>query len=723
MNRRLRRALMAPAALLLLGMNGQLPFCPQQTIDPALGNVHRLSDVVVLRPRANDPSNDVTACTALDPNCALGTQGTLGGTCREDDLCDTGLICNTATNTCDAIPRTYVVVANPEIEQLRIYDAYDRDFLRGPNVYFPLSVHTGPATRRLAVAAGDPDIVYALDGADDAVRLVRTYATATAAPFTTVGAFRTGRAPGDIAAVSTSDTTALVFVTLPDDAAVEVYDVDEDTGLARQVDVIDLGDGSVPAMVAADPTGDAVVVTDAALDSVAIITTDPVALDRRIDVGGPTDAVATGVVDPGDGLGPVALVSRRDAAEVSALQLYRPDVRGEKYTLLATAELPEPAVQLYVPDQLREGDTEPTVCCPDVLVDQEATLAWAMTLSADGVIRYLRFDGERGDATDRRRGLLRLIDNDEAPPGPADDVNLDVASDVWFPTDINVGGRPSVTLSSIDNFGEPPTSPYWPVGYSITLTWEGTPAGGRNRLGSVEGGLLSFQVDSSGQTVGSRDIGPGDLVRVDTRQRESSQCPAEGFYLFTIASVQGSLVDVGGLDGGQLACLLTGGPFTAQFFVAEAWTVDSSRDGYLGRLVMDDGTSPPPPEMRVEVPSIAIGVTAAEAGLPARGSQLVLPLAQHVDPLSIELSQPLDAVTLDGFGQLGLLPTGIAGFDAFIQPVGDRPREVRRLFISIGGSSGNQNGRLLELNETETSLARGQQRQPLSRWWHPSLCA
>ena len=42
------------------------------------------------------------------------------------------------------------------------------------------------------------------------------------------------------------------------------------------------------------------------------------------------------------------------------------------------------------------------------------------------------------------------------------------------------------------------------------------------------------------------------------------------------------------------------------------------------------------------------------------------------------------AVTLDGFGQLGLLPTGIAGFDAFIQPVGDRPREVRRLEPEAG---------------------------------------
>jgi hypothetical protein len=701
-----RRLVMAPAALLLLGMNGNSPFCPQQTVDPSLGNLHRLSDVVVVRPRANDPSNDVTACTALDPNCALGNQGTLGGECREDDLCDAGLICNTDTNTCDAVPRTYVVVANPEIEQLRIYDAYDRSFLRGPNVYFPLSVHTGPATRRLAVAAGDPDIVYALDGADDAVRVVRTFESGTDGPFTTVSAFRTGRAPGDIAAVSTSDTTALVFVTLPDEGAVEVYDVDENTGAARQVDVIDLGEGSVPAQVAADPTGDAVVVTDAALDSVAIISTDPVALDRRIDVGGPTDAVATGVVDPGDGLGPVALVARRDAAEVSALQLYRPDVRGEKYSLLATAELPEPAQQLYVPDQMRAGDTEPTVCCPDLSVDTEATLAWAMSLSANGKIRYLRLDGERGDDDDRRRGLLRLVDNNPLAPGPADDLNLNVASDVWFPTDVNQGGRPTVTLSSVDNLGSPPTSPYWPIGYSVTLTWEGSPAGGKNRIGTLEGGQLAFQVDSSGVAVGSRDIRVGDLLRVDTRERESSQCPDQGFYLFTIAGVQSSLVDVGGLDAGQIACLLTGGPFTAQFFAAGVFTVDSSRDGYIGRLLMDDGTSPPPPEMRVEVPSIAIAVSAAEAGLPARGSQLVLPLAQHVEPLSIELSQPLDAVTLDGFGQLGLLPTGIAGFDAFIQPVNDRPREVRRLFISIGGSSGRQNGRLLELNETETSLAR-----------------
>lgn len=708
MNAGYRRRLPWAGLVLLLGMDGNLPFCNQQTIDPAQGNLHRVSDVVVVRPRANDPSSVVAPCGQFDANCALGTQGTLGGDCREDSLCDLGLLCDDS-NTCVELPRTYVMVANPEIEQLRVYDAYERDFLRGPNVFFPLSVRTGAATRQLAVAPGDDDVVYALDSADDTVLMIRTFTDEVTGdlPFTVIGSIETGRAPGDIAAVATSETTALVFVTIPDQGAVEVYEIDDTTGASTQAAVIDLGEGSHPFSVAADPSGDAVVVTDAVLSSVAILRTDPLSLDRRIEVGGPTAAVATGAVDPGDGLGPVALIARRDAPEVIALGLYRPNIREDRYALLATAELPEPVTTLFVPDQMRSGATEPTVCCPGVTAADEATLAWAMVVSADGFVRYLRLDGRReGSDGDRRRGLLRLVDNDELPFGLEGDINANVASDVWFPANTQIGGRPSVRVEPVDNFGTPPHYPYWPVGYSLTLTWEGSPAGGRSRVGVLEGQLLSFSVDSGGQDVASRDIFPGDTVRIDTADRISALCPDDGFLLFTITGLSSNLVDVGGLSTDDVTCLSSGGSFNGHFFAKGAWVVESTRDGYLGRLLMDDDADPPSEGTHVQVPGIDVSVSAAEAGVPAQGSQLVLPLAQHVTPLSIELAQPFDQTTFDGFGQLGLLPTGIAGGDAWIQPVDEAPREVRRLFISIGGNTEVSNGRLLELNETETTLAR-----------------
>ena len=38
----LRPLMLGPGLLLLLGMNGSLPFCAQQEVDPSLGNLHRL---------------------------------------------------------------------------------------------------------------------------------------------------------------------------------------------------------------------------------------------------------------------------------------------------------------------------------------------------------------------------------------------------------------------------------------------------------------------------------------------------------------------------------------------------------------------------------------------------------------------------------------------------------------------------------------------------------
>src|SRR5690606_274121 len=126
------------------------------------------------------------------------------------------------------------------------------------------------------------------------------------------------------------------------------------------------------------------------LSSVAVVRTGvledpPVAphLDRRIDVGGPTGPVATGRVDPGDGMAPVALVGHREDNELAALRLYRPGAREDRYALMGRTEVPAPAEVLYVPDQLREGGPEPTVCCPGLDNEDDASLGWANMVTAD----------------------------------------------------------------------------------------------------------------------------------------------------------------------------------------------------------------------------------------------------------------------------------------------------------------------------------------------------
>ena len=103
---RLPKLVLGPGMVLLLGMNGSLPFCNQQEVDPSLGNIHRLSDVVVVRPRANDPTTTIDPCGQFDPNCALSNEGTLGNACRDEGLCDTGLICDDSDTCVLAVVRT-----------------------------------------------------------------------------------------------------------------------------------------------------------------------------------------------------------------------------------------------------------------------------------------------------------------------------------------------------------------------------------------------------------------------------------------------------------------------------------------------------------------------------------------------------------------------------------------------------------------------------------------
>jgi hypothetical protein len=650
------RALILFFALTSLGMTGN--FCDNEPAEPAQGNYDRVGDLELV---VSNPSAD--------------------------------------------IPKGVLVIANPEMEQLRFYDTLDRSFVRAPNAYFPLSVRTGPSTSKLASVRADPTRIYALDSSIDEILVVRTVDEGDAPAFTPVGdGIVTGRAPYDIA-VALAPDGILAFVTLPDAGAVQVIAIDPARGTGSERAYIDLGPSASPAGLAVDVIDDVVVVTDGTSSSVTLIRVDTLAIERRIDVGGPSFDVVMGRVDPGDGMAPVALVLRRDANEIAALRLYRPGYREDRAVLLARAEMPEPIETAYVPDQGRDSSlTGATTCCPGLDVAPEATRAWASVVSASGILYYVRFDGRRDESTlaSGPKGLLRLVDNNPALPGFAGSAGVlspNTAPGVWFPAPDDVN-RPVITLTPVDNFGDPPLMPLFPLGLALDVEWEGVVPGARDRKATFVAGAL--EVTGDGRPLTSRDIQVGDHVVIDTRDR-GALCPDDGILERDIASVSADRLTLDALTADDALCLGIGGEFTFTIHVARAFTARLTSTGHQGRVALDerdDETTPIAPEALLSIPLLNVSLRPADGGAPLRGSKLILELTQNLATVGISLSRT--ATTLEaGYGNDALLPTTFVGGEVAIQGIDElTPRTVRRTFLGLG----SRRGLILEMNETETSI-------------------
>lgn len=599
--------------------------------------------------------------------------------------------------------RAYVVLSNPEIQQLRVFDVLERSFVRAPNVYFPLSLPTGPATRRLAVAANDPSHVYALDSATDELVAVRITplvednedAAPPAPDFRVSARFSTGRAPGDVA-VALINEELLAFVTLPAEGVVQVLALNLFAGEATEVARVALGDGSYPDRLEVDPTGDAVVVTDARLSSVAILRTEDLALDRRIEVGGPTSAVAIGRVDPGDGLAPVALVARRDQPELAALRLYRPGYREERYALLARLETFDIASAVFVSDAAMP-DAVP--CCALLSVEQvdpdEPTYAWGAWSATSGFFTYLRFDAERdprfenGSVEPRapsQRGLLRAIGFEEPRPG--------ILEESWTPAQEN-DPQPTVEITPVDNFGDPPVYPQFDPELTLSYVYEGSPPGATNRRVNgpvLDGARYRMDVVPDGIAFESRDVRSGDVIRVSTANAGGS-CPDQ--VVTPISDPTGNSFFLDDITDLQAECLNLGERrFT--LFATGDFTVRLSPGGYFGRRELSDVGEP------VEMPGLVATISAV--GAPGRGSRLDLLLTQGEFPIDLDLARPPDFTT-DGFGQRALLTSAIVSGSVdvrdFTPAEGTDPIfRSNRMFLSTGA------GALLELEEGEILVER-----------------
>lgn len=595
---------------------------------------------------------------------------------------------------------TYLVSAHPELEHLRVLDLTAERFVDAPNRFFPASVPVGPSTRRVAAAATDGTRVYALDGDLDRLQVVRTVDD-EGPSFALVGkGIDTGRAPLDVAIYS--DGAAVeAWITLPEatpnGGVVQVLSIDVDAGTGTEVARVALPDGARPDAIDVDPTGERVVVTDAALGSIHVLRRAERALDRSLDVGGPSAHLAMGVVDVGDGLAPVALVSRRDANEVALVRLFRAGYREDGAALLGRAEVPDFPMALYVPDHRGSA----TVCCrglgDDAIDAGEATDAWGAVAMASGELLYLALAAPTAEP-DRR--LLRLIDDDVAGVGGLVDLNAEPS--LWVPPEGGEDRRPvAIALGDRDTWGAPPLVALLPEAETVLLTWEGA----LPDLEAVGGAYLAgdFTADSDVAAAGAR---VGDIA-VFTVDDLPGDCVGRSLEA-PITALAGAVVSVergeAGMDADDENCLARGAGTTLTVLAAAAFVAELFDGSSPGRLNLVEGDA----ENELLLPGTALTMRASDAGLPLRGSLLSLPLDPHLDPMGLAVSNPPSNLGPGGFGTAGYLPTTLVGgeMDFPDRETGGTQR-ARRMVLGTAapGSSSGLAGlyALIACDEAETT--------------------
>lgn len=575
------------------------------------------------------------------------------------------------------VPRqSYVFVSNPDLEVVRVFDAYEHRFVRAPNVYFPLSLPVGPSTRRLAVAPADHTRVFALDGVEDRVYVMRaTDDGGTALTVVNDVIVGTRRAPADIAA-STIEGGVRLYVSIPDDGLVQVLDVLHDADGATEVALIDLGDDARPGELDVDPTEDALLIGDAVHDRLTVVRLEDLEVDRVLDVGGAVTHISTGLVDPGDGLAPMALVGLRGESAVTAVRLFRPTHREERYAVLGTVELAAPVAAAYLPKQEDTDLTERTVCCVGLNRLSEATYGWATVLTTTGDMYYLRLDGETSDDDDNARGVARLVDNDETDPS--------VTDPTWSPAADDPIDTPVVTATSVGFEGYAALSSPG----ALTLTWEGQLPFGAHASASLD--------DADDLVVFSRSIGEatvGDVVVFDVDGREGP-CP-DTLERTIVDAVDTRTFDVGAFSDDERSCLTFGGNLTASVRAPNAWVANSTVHGHVGRLARAGEGGDLDDELLLDGFVVQVA-----SDVPHRDSTLSMSFAQNISAVGMLLSRQPTSNDPTGFGIGALYPSAMVGGEVSVPTDSDVVNyHTRRIYMVTG------TGSLLTFNETETNLA------------------
>ena len=622
-------------------------FCDDDPFDPATGNFDRIGDVVLVTPESSDEH-----------------------------------------------PHTYAVFTNPEIEQIRVYDLLERRFVRAPNAFFPLSIKTGPATRQLTRCADDETRIYALDGARRSIQVIRTINEDGKAAFTQVGdTIATGSGAHDLACAQADDRTYL-FVSLANEGTLQVFDIETSTGTGNELTRIDLGSEAYPSGIAFDPYSNVLVVGDFVLDSVAVVTVSPLALNRRIDVHAPTESISVGRVDTGDGIAPVAMLTQATSETVAVIRLRRESYREDPYVLHGRAHVPGMPMLSYVPDQGQGAENVgPTICCPGVTVDGEATRSWGLVVNAAGEVHYINMNASQDGSRFSEGGLVRLIDNLDLEPAPAGDINSD--DNIWYPSQPIDSYRPTLYTIGEDNYGDPPVFPRWKDGSFIQMFWEGTLPNASKLIGTYAS--QTFSLVDQGESFDAVDIEVGDLLVIRPSETSSS-CQNAAPFEKAIVSFTSTSVTVAALTSTEEDCLLESTDLVLDVRANSAFAVHSSQYGYLGRLKLATSEGAPTSHGEVTLPGMRIFGDAADEGAPTRDSQIVFSLTQNVATVGMDLSQ----VTAQYLGEVdrisALLPVGIAGGEMYVEQTQDAVPSLAKRMVLVTGA-----GRILEFNETETN--------------------
>jgi hypothetical protein len=643
----------------------------------------------------------------------------------------------------------YAITANPELEHLRVLDLTDGAFVTGPNRFFPLSIPTGPETRALALAvvrnaddttSTDVRFAYALDSADDVVQVFTLPAAGddgAVVPFVVVDRVPTGRGPVDLAALGTAGVTTIAVALPPtatSDGALQLVDRAADGSIVDDV-IVPLGPGSQPAAVVADPFGRAFVVADAALSLLHVVERDKdgrYALVRDLDVGGPTHGLGAGVVDVGDGLAPVVLALRADTAAAVAVRLFRPGFREDRFAVLGGTALPSPGVTALVVDaRPGTGDAAApvTVCCrgldDDRLAAGEATAAFAAVHQANGQLVYLQLAAAHIDglALAPGRRVVRLVDDDGAAPAPPEGVDVNADPTLWVPAAGGEERRPIVAFAAVDDLGTPPFVPLGEPGRILDLQWEDDLPGLLQVRGALDATTPTFVAVVD---VAARDARVGDIARLEPEPAPAGCEPATRAVIVAVvgAAVTFAVDDTGddpaaddpaGDDPATApavttttldACLRSAAAVRLTVEAQGAFVVRDAR-GYVARLQpVSPGATPSPAEATaLSLGGAQLSVT-TPAGAPVPGSTLLVPVDPHLQTLGLDLSTPS---ARGGFGDAGLVPTGLAGATITIPDAASDDvaavLEARRMVITTAGDIGGL-PLVLTCDEAETSTLR-----------------
>ncbi len=377
----------------------------------------------------------------------------------------------------EAPAHSFLLSTNPAYEQIRIYDTYRRRFVEADNVYFPLSINTGPATLEIAAPSEDASFLFAFDVQWNQVFVIRTTATEAERAFSHVGdGFSVEPGAQSLETLPGLNGETYVYLTYPSEQLIRQYTVDENGVLQGNVTTISLT-GTTPEHL---HRLDEISLAMTSYDDHRVFIIRPFENDVvSIPLIQSAAQITSGYLDLGQGEEQVLIATLSDGHTLAAIARAPETSRRAGLRLLGYTELQHAVGQVYIPDN-RDDDRQlsPRVCCPlityrnntsEPFLKDEATKAWATVFHNNGTMSYLRLDGPRyGQPEDAIQTLFRPLDINDEIPGPTETF---IEEPIWRTPDGQNNSLPLIDWMSIDNFGDTPYHGLRHLGRFIHLTW------------------------------------------------------------------------------------------------------------------------------------------------------------------------------------------------------------------------------------------------------------